>query len=150
MKNVLVAGVAVICALVAGCQSGSASERHKKEQLETMESLTPMLDAYMQNLQPWRHIGIAEIRMRPSGGSLYIDGGEYVGGEKEIRLPIGAYEFKAVWPDGREVMRKIFVEAALGDDGTVNMGWNETGGRFNWKIKPDFVMTKTPVELVRP
>lgn len=150
MKDVLVAVVVAVCAFVVGCQSGSPSERYRKEELETTESLAPMLGAYMQNLQQWRHIGIAEIRMRPSGGRLYIDGGEYVGDEKEITLPIGAYEFKAVWPDGREVMRKIFVEAALGDDGTINMGWNETSGRLNWKIKPDLVTTKTPVELVRP
>lgn len=148
MRSVLVAIVLGVCAFVAGCQSGA--QRYRKEKLEVMESLSPQLGMYLQHLQQGWHVGVADIRMRPSGGRLYIDGGEYVGAEKEIRLPIGAYEFKAVWKDGREVTRKIFVEAALGGDGSVKMGWKETGGRLKWDINDDLVRTKTPVELVRP
>lgn len=148
MRSALIAVVFGVSAFVAGCQSGAQS--YRKEKLEAMESLMPQLEIYLQNLEQWMHIGIAEIRMRPPGGRLYINGGEYVGDEKEITLPIGAYEFKAVWKDGREVTRKIFVEAALGGDGSVNMDWKETGGRLKWEINNDLVMTKTPVELVRP
>jgi len=148
MKNALVAAVLIFGVFVAGCQS--ASEKYKKEQLEIARSIGPEFGMYIQILQEWRHIGIADIRMRPSGGRLFIDGGEYVGDEKEITLPVGAYEFRGVWKDNKEVTRRIFVEALLGNDGGVNMDWRETGGRLKWEINHDIEQNKTPVELVRP
>lgn len=147
MKNAPVAAVLIFGVFVAGCQS--ASEKYKKEQLEIARTVAPDIETYAQMLLELMHIGIADIRMDPSGGKLFIDGGEYVGDEKEITLPVGTYEFKAVWQNGKEATRRIFVEALVGKDGGVNMDWREAGGRLKWEINHE-EQNKTRVELVRP
>lgn len=148
MKKVLFGMVLVFAVFILGCQPGRTSGRMKQE-LEVMESLHPQLEMYLRMLEQYRNIGIAEIRINPSNGKLFIDGGEYVGDDKEIQLPIGTYEFKAVWKDGRETTRRIFVEGALGE-GTINLNWEKTGGSLNWKIGDDELeINKTRVELWR-
>lgn len=116
-----------------------------------MEVLQQQLMMYVTMLEQGRHNGIAEIRMRPGGGRLFIDGGEYLGEEREIVLPVGTYEFKALWGDGREATRRIFVLPGMSGTATFNMNWQQTGGQLKWKISPDEMeIKKTPVDLVRP
>jgi hypothetical protein len=150
MRGFRFAIVLGFCAFIGGCQSGSSS-RVPKEQLAVMKALQPQLMMYLKMLDEGRQNGIAEIRMRPGGGRLFIDGGEYLAEEQEIILPVGTYEFKAVWDDGREATRRIFLQPGMSGTATFNMNWQQTGGQLKWKISPDEIqIKKTPIDLVRP
>ena len=101
-------------------------------------------------MKEYKDIGVAAVKMTPPNAKLYIDGGEYIERKDEITLPVGPHSFKAVWPDGSELTRDIYVVTALTD---VNLKFdlNETSNSMDFKWHTEKTeLHKTSVVLKKP
>ncbi|HUT30078.1 MAG TPA: hypothetical protein VMX13_09825 [Sedimentisphaerales bacterium] len=158
MKKNLLMLLCLVWCLNAGCNSGRPSrsevEREKKKAIkrteEVMKMMQPQVDLIHKIVQEYKDIGLAAVKVSPPGAQLHIDGGEYVEGKDEIMLPVGPHRFRAVWPDGRQVTRDVYIVTAL-TDMEVKFDFNEGSHSMdmNWRTeKPE--LHKTPVILTKP
>jgi hypothetical protein len=141
-----------------GCESQGPSrwevEREKKKAMRRMREVTemmaPLIEQWHKIVQEFKNTGIAAIKTNPAGADLFIDGGQYVGGKDEINLPVGPHQFKAVWPDGRQSTRDIYIVTALTDmDLKFDFNEQDYSMGMNWHTeKPE--LHKTPVILTKP
>jgi len=150
MNRPAIVGLALVCFLAVGCQAQRPSEKEIDAELARAQKvLEPQLTQYLAFVEKFRDLGVAEVAVSPSGATLFVDGGEYLGDRASVTLPVGAHEFRAVWPDGAEASRNIYVEPGLGK---VNLEYNyeqtSTGIKAHWKSgEPE--VHKTGVRLVR-
>jgi len=142
-KNLLV----LIClgsCVGAGCDSGPPPRWQRAQ--EAMDIVRPQVELANMMMQAYRDTGLAALTVNPPGAKLYIDGGEYVDTKDEIMLPIGPHRFSAVWPDGAQVTREIYVVTAVTD---MELNIDLSGDNINWRTqRPE--MHKTPVILTKP
>jgi hypothetical protein len=158
MKKILLGLLCLCWCISAGCNSGQPSrsevEREKKKAMErTQEMVTmmqPQVELIHKIVEEYKDTGLAAVKINRPGAQLYIDGGEYVQGKDEIMLPVGPHRFRAVWSDGAEVARDVYIVTAL-TDMKVKFDFNEENYSMgmNWRTeKPE--LHKTPVILTKP
>ncbi len=128
---------------VDGSENVSSTELEKKSDRYSQEFYTN-LDRRMQQtettLEPYRNNGLVKVTVEPSGGDIYVDDGLVSIPEKGLMLPIGTYTFKALWPDGSEISKRVFVTPALQQ--AISWKWsgsrNVSGGSGNKQSDIEF------------
>ncbi len=103
--------------LAAGCLCmGACQQKPSQRDLERHTEMMEQRGRHLQNLvAQYLRIGMAEVTAHPGGARLFVDGGEYLGDPAVISLPVGTHEFRATWPDGASVTRKVFVHTSVPD-----------------------------------
>ena len=145
-----IAFAALHCALLLGCHRAPSRREMEAETARMRDLVSSQLKWYQRQLALYKDVGVAEVTMSPGRAALWIDGAEYVGRQKDIMLPAGAHEFKAVWPDGTSATRRIYIEPAA-PEATLKFESEQTrhGMKVRWKTE-DAKVRKTPVRLQRP
>jgi len=148
MNRPAIVGLALVCFLAVGCQAQRPSEQEIDAELARAQKI--LMTQYLALVDKFRDLGVAEAEVSPSGAVLFVDGGEYLGDRASVTLPVGAHEFRAVWPDGVETSRNIYVESSLGKMSLeFNYERTSSGIKVHWKSgEPE--VHKTCVRLVRP
>ena len=118
--------------LMPGCRSGPSRREIREAKAAAREAREAMqqdfarqVDMFMKVAKQYQGIGVASISLVPAGGTVWVDGGEYVGKDGDMVLPVGPHEFSAVWDDRKSTNRTIYIEPAL-KTWTFNYEHNET------------------------
>jgi hypothetical protein len=116
--------------------------------------LQARIDQTEAMFEPYRNNGLVKVKLAPSDGVIYIDNGLVTIPKKGLMLPVGTYDIKAVWPDGKQTIKKVFVTPALQQ--IISYDWNfsrnTNGGSGNEKAHISFnaPLSPTEVALVSP
>ena len=141
--------------LLGGCRvtgrfTHGTGEKRRIAREEVRDIRREQVELFEKHLSVYSQNGVAVIDISPRPATLFIDGGEYLGGKRGVLLPVGAHEFKAVWSDGRQVVRKVFIEAAWTNvKFDFKYDINASGAKANWGVK-DADVRRTRVELRKP
>jgi hypothetical protein len=101
-------------------------------------------------LSAYEGVGVVEARVSPRGAVLWIDGGEYLDARDQIHLPVGPHEFRALWNDGREAKRMVYVGQAQVSV-TMKSDFQSSARGLSFALQPgDLDVEKTVVVLQRP
>jgi len=126
----------------------------KKAEKEFEAELKATMEKTELMFKPYRDNGLVKVTLNPADGEIYIDDGLVTIPKKGLMLPVGKYEIKAVWQDGKYVTKKVFVTPALQE--LISYNWdfkrNTNGGSGNQKsnIKINAPLSPTEVALVKP
>jgi hypothetical protein len=131
----------------AGCNRPCQLPMEAEQRLTTQAILQSGAAAEVNKLMG---TGSVEIKTDPAGATLYIDDGIFDGPVKALYIPVGAYDFKAVWPDGQTASRRVFVRPCL-KSATSHVAWTQEAGQLKYEIVWDkFESDITRVELRHP
>lgn len=126
-----------------------SNKQLKKADKEFEAELKAVMEQTEIMLKPYRDNGLVKVTLDPSNGEIYINNGLVTIPKKGLMLPVGKYDIKAVWPDGKQVTKKVFLTPALQQ--TVSYNWdfkrNTNGGSGNQKSNINFDAPLTPTEL---
>lgn len=151
------------CVLIIGCDNHSQSfpagqaelsSKNKEFEKEFSRELKTKKQEVDRMLEPYSKNGLLKVTTEPSDAEIYIDDGLVTIPDKGLMLPIGTYTLKAVWRDGKEISRKVFVTPAL--QHAVSWNWkasrNVDGGSGSEKSNINFDATLSPtmVTLIKP
>ena len=104
--------------LAAGCLCmGACQQKPSQREIDRFTEIMEQRSQHLQNLvAQYMRVGKAEVTVHPGGARLFVDDGEYLGDPAAISLPVGTHEFRATWPDGASVTRKVFVHTSVPDE----------------------------------
>jgi hypothetical protein len=150
--------------LLLGCEdnnyrsSGRSAKQLRLENEQAEKEFATELQAKIDQteavFEPYRKNGLVKVKLAPSDGEIYIDNGLVTIPKKGLMLPVGTYDIKAVWPDGKQTSKKVFVTPALQQ--IISYKWNfsrnTNGGSGNQKvnISSNAPLSPTEVALVKP
>jgi len=139
--------IAIGILAAVGCNQGRLLPIEAEQRLTTQAILQSGAAAEVSKLQG---MGIVEIQSDPVGATLYIDGGIVDRPAKAMTIPVGAYDFKAAWPDGQTASRRVFVKPCL-KEASSHVAWTQEAGQLKYEIVWDkFETDITRVELHHP
>ena len=120
-----------------------------KAEKEFEAELQKRIEQTEATLKPYRTNGLLKVKLTPGEGEVYIDDGLVTIPQKGLMLPIGTYKVKAVWPDGKQVSKKVFLTPALQQ--MVSYKWdysrNSRGGSGNQDSNISFNADLSPTEV---
>jgi hypothetical protein len=146
-----------LCLFISGCKDNTTKQarlENEKAEKEFAAELQAKMEQTETMLEPYRKNGRVEVKLTPSDGEIYIDNGLVTIPKKGLMLPVGTYDIKAVWPDGKQTSKKVFVTPALQQ--MVSYKWdfkrNTSGASGNQKANISFnaPLSSTEVALVKP
>ncbi len=144
--------------LQPGCEgndhsTGISSNQNERELDQSKKEFDVELQARIKQteaqFEPYRKNGLVKVTLTPDNGEIFIDNG-FVGiSKKGLMLPVGTYEIKAVWPDGKQTNKTVFVTPALQQ--VISWKWNfernTNGGSGNEKSNMHFDAPLSPTEV---
>lgn len=138
--------------------SGKSAARMRAENKKAKEKFEYELHSTIQKteaqLEPYRKNGMLKVKLTPQNGEVYINDGMVTIPEKGLMLPVGTYDVKAVWPDGKEITKKVFLTPALQQMPSYSWKFNRntSGGSGNQdsNISINAPLSPTEVNLTKP